>query len=235
MTRTKYWSVSLFLALFCTYAGAAEFAVAVRNFVFVPADLEIQVGDTVTWTNESGLHNVNAPGFFRCANGCDGQGGDGNPSSNAWSFSMVFDSPGQIDYFCDQHVSAGMVGTISVVDQGTLSLAVTGACPGPTTISITGGTPGGTAAIVFAQAAGNGVIPGGACVGTPAGLSNPQPLAFLTLDSNGNGQLNPTTPAGACGLLLQVLDAASCSISNIATVPGASARREVGDKAWTGF
>ncbi|MEM9555610.1 MAG: Calx-beta domain-containing protein [Acidobacteriota bacterium] len=97
-------------------AGAAEFTVqALPNNTFSPANLTISVGDTVTWTNGGGFHNVAASdGSFRCAQGCDGQGGDGAPSSAAWSFSITFDQPGTINYVCEVHEALGMVGSIVV-------------------------------------------------------------------------------------------------------------------------
>ena len=39
-------------------AGAADETVAVSNNAFTPDAVTIRVGDTVTWTNTSGTHNV---------------------------------------------------------------------------------------------------------------------------------------------------------------------------------
>jgi plastocyanin len=99
-------------------APAAEHQVTLTASTFSPANLEIQTGDTVTWTNTGGLaHNVRADnGSFRCANGCDGQGGNGEPATN-WSFSLTFDDPGTIPYHCQVHGAIGgfgMAGTIVV-------------------------------------------------------------------------------------------------------------------------
>jgi len=98
---------------------AAEFFVEARsNNTFSPANLTIQAGDRVTWTNTGGTHNVEAnDGSFRCANGCDGSGGNGAAASNAWSFSLTFDTPGTFDYFCVVHRGLGMTGQI-VVEPG---------------------------------------------------------------------------------------------------------------------
>lgn len=74
------------------------------GLVFTPASLIVQVGDTVTWTNEGGFHNVAAnDSSFRCAVGCDGEGGNGNPSSSNWSFSRTFGTPGTVGYVCELH------------------------------------------------------------------------------------------------------------------------------------
>ncbi|HMB54246.1 MAG TPA: plastocyanin/azurin family copper-binding protein, partial [Thermoanaerobaculia bacterium] len=100
-------------------ATAAEHQVTVRDSSFQPRNLTIQVGDTVTWTNTGFLaHNVRAnDASFRCANGCDHQGGDGGLSSASWSFSLTFDDPGTIGYFCQAHGTiggGGMAGTLTV-------------------------------------------------------------------------------------------------------------------------
>lgn len=87
--------------------------------MYSPSTLTINVGDTVTFTNAGGMHNVHADnGSFRCANGCDGVGtGNGNPSDNAWSSTITFgaDTAGQqIGFHCDVHGAMGMTGTITV-------------------------------------------------------------------------------------------------------------------------
>ena len=106
-------------ALLATPLLAADHTVEARpNNTFSPSNLTIEVGDTVTFVNTGGLHNVEADdGSFRCAEGCDGQGGNGNPSSSAWSATVTFNNPGTVDYFCEVHVGFGMTGTI-VVQQG---------------------------------------------------------------------------------------------------------------------
>ena len=98
-------------------ARAATFNVeATAQLTFVPGTVTINVGDSVTWTNTSGLtHNVYAEdGSFRCANGCDDQGGDGTPAGN-WTFTRTFNTAGTIQYECQVHGPYyGMVGTIVV-------------------------------------------------------------------------------------------------------------------------
>ena len=99
------------------------------GFRFSPADLTIQVGDSVTWRNQGGGHNVNAPGFFRCANGCDDTGGDGNPSAASWEFTRTFNEEAVIDYHCEPHQGIGMTGRLTVqgggqTDPGSVRFAV---------------------------------------------------------------------------------------------------------------
>ena len=60
-------------------------------------------------------HNVAADdGSFRCSNGCDGEGGNGNPATS-WSFTRTFNTVENIAYQCEVHGAAfGMVGQIIV-------------------------------------------------------------------------------------------------------------------------
>jgi plastocyanin len=86
---------------------------------FSPAALNIAAGDTVTFTNDgTGFHNVSSDAgavtTFRCANGCDGAGGDGAPSGAAWSATVTFPTAGTIAYHCEVHGSMGMIGSITV-------------------------------------------------------------------------------------------------------------------------
>ena len=84
--------------------------------MFEPANMTVNVGDTVTFTNLGGAaHNVHADdNSFRCANGCDGSGGNGNPSAMDWSATVTFTKPGVVNYHCDVHGAMGMTGSITV-------------------------------------------------------------------------------------------------------------------------
>ena len=42
------------------------------------------------------------------------RGGNGDPATNAWSFTMTFPSAGTTTYVCDEHASVGMNGSIVV-------------------------------------------------------------------------------------------------------------------------
>jgi plastocyanin len=82
---------------------------------FTPRDLTVNVGDTITFVNSGGIHNVAADdGSFRCAQGCDGQGGNGAPSGANWSATITATEAGVIPYHCEVHGTAGMTGTITV-------------------------------------------------------------------------------------------------------------------------
>jgi len=90
------------------------------SVAFSPQFLTIQAGDSVTFLNLGGLHNVVADdGSFRCAHGCDGDGlgGSGNASGDLWFATVVFPTPGTVGYFCEPHGSpgSGMYGSIEVL------------------------------------------------------------------------------------------------------------------------
>ena len=119
--RTFILSAALLIA---SAAEAANFEIEAEDIFFSIDFLTIRVGDSVTWTNAGGFHNVVADdGSFRCAVGCDGEGGDGDASTASWSFTRTFEEAGTIDYHCEPHFDDGMLGTIVVeelIDGGAL-------------------------------------------------------------------------------------------------------------------
>ena len=95
-------------------ASAENHVVTASGMTFSPSSLAINAGDTVTFQNGGGAHNVASdPGSvtaFRCANGCDGAGGNGNPSSASWSATVAFPTAGTVRYFCEVHGAPGGIG-----------------------------------------------------------------------------------------------------------------------------
>jgi plastocyanin len=86
---------------------AAEVAVDISDFAFQPGTVTIQVGDTVTWTNnDSVAHTATStddPALF-----------DGGMAPGE-SFSFTFTEAGSFAYFCEIHPE--MEGTV-VVESG---------------------------------------------------------------------------------------------------------------------
>ncbi|MDR9419090.1 plastocyanin/azurin family copper-binding protein [Gracilimonas sp.] len=79
---------------------------------FSPQNIEVEVGTTVTWVNESTLIHTVTSG----SNGDhDGIFDSGNIAENE-EFSYTFEEVGTFDYFCRPHVNNGMVGTVTVVE-----------------------------------------------------------------------------------------------------------------------
>jgi plastocyanin len=104
-----------FAAILTSYGQTNHF-VEVRSNVFDPAELTIAVGDTVTWDNVQGVHNVNGSLATYPNNpaGFDNGGATG-PTGSGWPYEFIFTVPGEYDYQCDPHVGLGMVGKITVV------------------------------------------------------------------------------------------------------------------------
>jgi plastocyanin len=90
--------------------AAANVTITAADFFWNPDTVTIQVGDTVTWTNTQGFHNVllgdsrlNQPGF---------------PEDAAWNPppQMTFQEEGSYTFVCEVH--PGMTGTVNVGDDG---------------------------------------------------------------------------------------------------------------------
>jgi len=120
---TTVFRQALLGLLLLVSAGAAvaedHIVTAKSNLTFSPSTLTINQGDTVTFKNGGGFHNVrsNSTGnAFRCAKGCDGAGGNGGATDDAWSSTVTFNTAGSVQYFCEIHGSpgVGMAGTITV-------------------------------------------------------------------------------------------------------------------------
>ncbi|HSN00555.1 MAG TPA: plastocyanin/azurin family copper-binding protein [Rudaea sp.] len=91
------------------------------NLSFTPSTLTINSGDTVTFKNAGGNHNVVAD---------DNSFTNGAPSTANWSYSRTFNSAGTFGYYCSVHggPGSGMHGTITVKS----------VAPPPPTISLGG-------------------------------------------------------------------------------------------------
>ncbi len=118
MLQSKYRNTVMLLAVSlhaATTLSAKTHVVIVRDNSFNPATVVIEAGDTVRWVNEGpGAHNIYSVGRFRCADGCEAEGGDGTPSSGPWVSEVTFRLPDTVPYECQPHVGFGMVGTVVV-------------------------------------------------------------------------------------------------------------------------
>ena len=109
--------VLIFFLFLAEHANAKIHEVLVSSNVFTPNSLVIEAGDTVRWRNTGGGHNVFASdGSFRCARGCESEGGDGNPSTDLWVSEVTFRRIGTVAYICQPHISFGMQGSITIVE-----------------------------------------------------------------------------------------------------------------------
>jgi plastocyanin len=107
------WLLSLLQFFAIGSAAAANYQVGIgvdcpfAGVCFWPTPLIINAGDTVTFfiygdagDNGAARNVVADDGSFRCARGCDGEGGDGTPAgySVQWRFTHTFTTPGTVSY-----------------------------------------------------------------------------------------------------------------------------------------
>jgi plastocyanin len=129
----KAISLLMPLVLWMNSAQATEHRVGIGDdcseptACFSPLTLPIAVGDSVTFYvyfdgGDTGPHNVVADdGSFRCALGCDGQGGDGTPRDykSQWQFTLTFDKPGIVSYHDEASKAYG-----AIIVQGSPGFAI---------------------------------------------------------------------------------------------------------------
>ena len=110
------YKILLFSVLFSFCATSqVNHSIDGSGMTWSPNVLTINVGDTVTWTNSSGTHNVNGT----TATFPNNPESFGNSIGTGWTYEHVFTTVGSYDYQCDVHVGSGMTGTITVQSGGT--------------------------------------------------------------------------------------------------------------------
>jgi plastocyanin len=116
-------------------ASAADQTVsATPDDTFSAKTVTVTAGDTVTWRNDGGRHNVRFDdGSFEMP---------AAPATNAWTVSHRFDTPGTFTYYCEQHRDVGMTGTVVVgAAPGTPPRTPPGTNPGPAPQPPAGASP----------------------------------------------------------------------------------------------
>jgi plastocyanin len=102
----------LALAVVPTLGANTDVTVGGGTNTFSPKTVTISQGDSVTWTNAGGFHNVKFD--------------DGTVvhelSSSAWTASRAFASAGTFSYFCEAHQAEGMTGTVVVNAAGSTTI-----------------------------------------------------------------------------------------------------------------
>jgi plastocyanin len=89
--------------------GGGGAQVSMQNIQFEPADLTINAGETVTWTNDEAVpHDVDGSGP-----GGDFSSGPEGGMNEGDTYDFTFDEPGTYDYVCRVH-APGMAGTVTV-------------------------------------------------------------------------------------------------------------------------
>jgi plastocyanin len=122
--------VGLLLAVVPTLGADQAVKAGGGSNVFNPKTVTVPAGEKVTWTNAGGSHNVKFDdGSFEQPS---------NPDSSSWTASRTFNTAGTYTYYCEQHGSSGMTGTIVVTPASTTGpVPPGGGAPG-------GGPPAGT-------------------------------------------------------------------------------------------
>jgi len=96
-------------------ADAADATIGTAGTSFTPADVTIEVGDTVTWMAlQSGVgHNVEQS-ESSVAIIYDGSGFRSGDQGDVDTFQHTFNTPGFYYYICEPHVALDMRGTVTV-------------------------------------------------------------------------------------------------------------------------
>ena len=87
------------------------------SYYYTPTNLTIDVGDTVTWINDGGLHNVNfAVSTITGLNFNNPESFTSSPTTGPTLYTHVFTIPGSYEYDCSvgSHAQNGMVGYLTV-------------------------------------------------------------------------------------------------------------------------
>ena len=83
--------------------------ISTSGMSFSPSELTIEIGDTVTFINTGGSHNVNGTQ----ATFPNNPESFGNSVGNGWTYQYIFSIVGEYDFQCDLHASM-MNGKITV-------------------------------------------------------------------------------------------------------------------------
>ena len=103
--------LAFFAAIFTLAASATNHQVQVGSNFFNPSSLTVSIGDTVTWTQVSGAHNVN--GSLTTFPSNPAGFSSGSVAGGNWTYSFQFTLAGVYNYQCDPHIPS-MVGTVTV-------------------------------------------------------------------------------------------------------------------------
>ena len=102
--------ILVFSLLFSLISSAqTNHTISTSGMSFSPSELTIEIGDTVTFINTAGSHNVNGTiGTFP-----NNPESFGNSVGSGWTYQHIFSIVGQYDFQCDLHASM-MNGKITV-------------------------------------------------------------------------------------------------------------------------
>jgi plastocyanin len=104
--------ILFFIGIFFSISVLAKkHNITVVGITFSPASLTIEIGDTVIWTNNTGVgHNVNGTQVSYPNN----PESFGNLVGPNWTYEFGFSQVGIYEFHCNPHVSRGMKGLVIV-------------------------------------------------------------------------------------------------------------------------
>lgn len=137
-------------------------------------------------------------------------------------FGLTSDVPFRYARLTDPLTGVVRVDNVHLAEHMGFDLRIAGTCPGLVDITIDGATPFGTIVLFTGSTVGSFVLPVGACAGTVTGVSA-RGARSLTYTGAGpaGGWFQYGVPVGRslCGRAIQVLDQATCAVSNVALMP----------------
>ena len=117
--KTNKLFLMLLTCFFASSLSATIHTINAGSYYFTPANLTINVGDTVKWINDGGNHDVNADINSQTGSSFNNPVSFQSNTTNVVGsiiYTHIFNDPGNYSYDCSvgSHAAAGMVGTISV-------------------------------------------------------------------------------------------------------------------------
>ena len=108
--------ITLFIVSMSLYSQNS-YTISSGSYYYYPSSVTINVGDTVHWVNDGGLHNVNFD--INSITGSSFNNPESfisSPTTGTNIYTHVFTIPGNYDYDCSvgSHAANGMVGSIIV-------------------------------------------------------------------------------------------------------------------------
>src|SRR6266568_1697774 len=109
-------------------AAAASFSVQIENYAYAPSSITVEVGDTITWTNDD-----TAPHTITTSSGPQALSSPYLSKGQSWGF--TFRAPGTYSYYCAVHpyMRAQVIvrAQAAATTQAVVTHAATSAAPGP--------------------------------------------------------------------------------------------------------
>ena len=189
----------LVLGLLSTFARAATVEVTISNFQFTPAQVTIDPGDTVRWTN-------NGPSSHTTSSDTGGVFDSGTLSPTG-TFSFTFASSGTVAYHCNIHSSMHASVVVRTAAGPTFSISglITGPAASGTSVSVAGAATRSTTTASNGTYSIAGLSAGAYTVhASRAGFAFTPPSTPVTLSADTTGVDFASTPAAAPADVLAV-------------------------------